>query len=286
MRDLVESILTGDNVEASKLFESHMDTILEKKIYEIKRSIQISEVVTPVKGKPGQFKGQNTPADWAKYRKQHPSFGMHDVPTKEGKPKKQKAPEHEKTASGGLTKAGIEARKKRGYVKAYPAVKAKEFIDKVIHYHKTGEITEQHVPFVRSAVSGGKKAVELGAAPKEPPRSPDAMKSSKDKDDKESLKTAAWRDLSKKRKGLDVSPTDAAQSRLQKAKDRLVGRSLKGALKGRNIAKNIATVAKHATQTSAAKSIKGGHDVWMGKKEPTTLKGKGIALVRDIFAGE
>ena len=103
----------------------------------------MSEVVTPVKGKPGQFKGQNTAKDWAKYRQHHPSFGMNDVPTKTGKPKKAKAPSHEKTASGGLTAKGIAVRKKAGYLQAHPALKAKEFIDKVIHYHKTGEIIEE-----------------------------------------------------------------------------------------------------------------------------------------------
>ena len=164
MRDLVESILTGDNVEATKLFESHMDTILEKKLYEVKRSIQISEIVTPVKGKPGQFKGQNTKADWARYRKEHPSFGMHDVPTKAGKPKKQKAPEHEKTSSGGLTKKGIEARRKKGYVKAFGALKGLEFIKKVTHYHKTGEVTEQTETERKYAAASG----EQQAAYKEP----------------------------------------------------------------------------------------------------------------------
>lgn len=40
MRDLVESILTGDNVEAGRLFESHMESIVEKKLYEKKRMMQ------------------------------------------------------------------------------------------------------------------------------------------------------------------------------------------------------------------------------------------------------
>ena len=143
MNNLVESIIADDLVSASEIFESRIAEIMEAKLYEKKRSIQIGEVVTPVKGKPGEFKGQNTPKDWAKYREQHPSFGMHDVPTKTGKPKKAKAPSHEKTASGGLTAKGIAVRKKAGYLQAHPALKAKEFIDKVIHYHKTGEIIEE-----------------------------------------------------------------------------------------------------------------------------------------------
>lgn len=246
MSDLVENILIGNHVEAGKLFESHMESILEKKLYEIKRSIAISEVVKPVKGKPGEYTGQNSPKDWAKYRKQHPSFGMYDVPGKKpGTIKRNKPPKHEKTASGGLTKHGIEVRRKAGYVPA----------------HK--------------------------AAASEPTRNADAMRPHKD--DTQSLKAQAWRDLSKKRKGIAGDEKEAAlksaKDRLQKATDRLAGRSVKGILKGRNIIKNVGRLAKYGSQTSTAKSIKGGHDVWMGHKEPTTLKGKGIALVRDIFKG-
>ena len=113
MNKIVESIINKDLVSATELFESQMNVIAEKKLVEMKRMMQ-AEVVTPVKGKPGQFKGQNTPADWAAYRKAHPTYGMHDVPSKTGKPKRQKAPSHEKTASGGLTATGIEARRKKG----------------------------------------------------------------------------------------------------------------------------------------------------------------------------
>ena len=122
---LLESILNGDYNSANELFEERMVELQEKKLYEFKRSIQLSEVVTPVKGKPGQFKGQNTAKDWAKYREQHPSFGMYDVPTKTGKPKKSKPPSHEKTASGGLTAKGIAVRKKKGYVQAHPEINFK-----------------------------------------------------------------------------------------------------------------------------------------------------------------
>ena len=146
---LLESILNQDYNSANELFEERMVELQEKKLYEFKRSIQLSEVVTPVKGKPGQFKGQNTAKDWAKYREQHPSFGMYDVPTKTGKPKKSKPPSHEKTASGGLTAKGIAVRKKKGYVQAHPALKALEFIKAVRKYHETGKIDEQ-TPFMRT----------------------------------------------------------------------------------------------------------------------------------------
>ncbi len=39
MRELVESILTGNNVEAKRLFESRMNDIREKKLYEAKKDI-------------------------------------------------------------------------------------------------------------------------------------------------------------------------------------------------------------------------------------------------------
>lgn len=46
MRELVESILTGNNVEAQKIFESRLDEIKEKKLYEAKRNLaaQMDEI--------------------------------------------------------------------------------------------------------------------------------------------------------------------------------------------------------------------------------------------------
>lgn len=40
MSNLVENILIGNHVEAGKLFESHMESIVEKKLYEKKRMMQ------------------------------------------------------------------------------------------------------------------------------------------------------------------------------------------------------------------------------------------------------
>ena len=99
MKDLVEHILSENYVAAQDSFKSRMQSIVEKKLYEVKRQMQSEEY-----GK----------EEWAEYRKKHPSFGMYDVPSKTGKPKKQKPPTHEKTASGGLTAHGIAVRKKIG----------------------------------------------------------------------------------------------------------------------------------------------------------------------------
>lgn len=46
MKELVESILTGNNVEAQRLFESRINLIREKKLYEAKRNLaaQMDEV--------------------------------------------------------------------------------------------------------------------------------------------------------------------------------------------------------------------------------------------------
>lgn len=160
MSDLIDHILNEDYVEAKKIFESRMEDIKEKKLYEVKRSMDIAEVVSPVKGKPGQFKGQNTPKDWAKYRKQHPSLGMHEI--KPGV--KASVDKHEKSASGGLTKHGIEVRKKKGYIQAYPATKALEFIKAVTKYHKTGKIDE-NTPFMKRIQSAHKELEKTAPAP-------------------------------------------------------------------------------------------------------------------------
>jgi hypothetical protein len=264
-----------------------MDTILEKKLYEIKRSIEISEVVTPVKGKPGQFKGQNTKADWAKYRKEHPAFGMHDVPTKTGKPKKQKAPEHEKTSSGGLTKAGIEARRKKGYLQAHPALKSLEFIKKVTHYHKTGEVTESKnndlsalsgTPIGRAtqAAAGAERQAADGG---EPPRKPESMRVSAKKPEKGGETTSGMkqvvRQMYRKKKdttkgligqGLKTVLTGRTSSGRKSSRvtaaqrvGALVGHKLKQAAKtdtGR-VATGVGKAAAHAWSQSLSKGMTG-----------------------------
>jgi hypothetical protein len=161
MSDLLDNILNENYVEANEIFESRMSEIAEKKLYEVKRSMDITEVVKPVKGKPGEFAGVNTKKDWTKYRKQHPSLGMHDTPSG-----KSQAPEHEKTASGGLTRHGIKKREERGYLKAHPALKSLEFIKAVTRYHKTGKIDETTIiqqkieKETKKAVQAGKEAAE------------------------------------------------------------------------------------------------------------------------------
>lgn len=180
MRDLIEHILDENYVSASDSFESYMNDIVERKLYENKRMMQ-TEVVKPVKGKPGQFTGQNTPKDWAKYRKTHPALGMYDVPGG-GKAKK---PEGEKTASGGLTKKGIAIRKRKGYLKAYPALKSLEFIKRVTQYHKTGKVEESIAADIAAAAKEQQAAAGRAGAythgrtsQEEPPRDISSAKKS------------------------------------------------------------------------------------------------------------
>ena len=177
MSDLINHILNEDYVEAKKIFESRMEDIKEKKLYEVKRSMDIVEVVTAVKGKPGQYKGVNTPKDWAKYRKQNPALGMHEI--KPGV--KASVDKHEKTASGGLTKHGIEVRRKKGYMQAYPATKALEFIKAVTKYHKTGKIDE-NTPWMRriSAATSELEKVAPKTEPAKPGQAPEVEPQTRD----------------------------------------------------------------------------------------------------------
>ena len=93
---LIESILDGDFVSANELFESRMVELQEKKLYEAKRmvSAQMNED-TP-----------NTKADWAAYRKAHPSLGFYDTPSGTVAPAKKKT----STASKPATK--VKAKRK------------------------------------------------------------------------------------------------------------------------------------------------------------------------------
>lgn len=83
--NLVESILTGNNVEATDLFEARMRTIMEQKLYEMKRSIDLTERVEAT-GKSdedgnAQFRGQNGPKDWKEYRKANPTMSFYGTPS-------------------------------------------------------------------------------------------------------------------------------------------------------------------------------------------------------------
>ena len=263
MRELVESILTGNNVEAHRLFESRLNDIREKKLYEAKRNLaaQMNEVL------------------------------------------------------GGLTKAEIEARKKAGYRKASDVLSdPRENKNKKPLLNPKAKIVKRKI---------GENTIDEMRAPGEIPgsaeRQMDAMKvrairaaygpdktgashfrtaylakrkAQMKSDDKQtprdisSLRDMAW-SKSEKSKGPYLKRIEASKQKAsqQKRVDKIAGQAIKNLAGGKDIGKNIGRIAKYGKQSSAIKSIKGGHDVWMGKKDPTTLKGHGIALVRDIFKG-
>lgn len=129
-KNLVEHIIDEEYVEASDVFAGTLSSILEQKLYEMKRSIDLTEVVkkTRKKNEDGNpvYTGYNTKADWAKYRKQNPSMSFHGTPANP----KAKAPEEkkEKTSTGTITKYGLAQRRKRGYLPAADAINAMNFI--------------------------------------------------------------------------------------------------------------------------------------------------------------
>lgn len=163
-KNLVEHIIDEEYVEASDIFAGTLSSILEQKLYEMKRSIELTEVVKPTgkKDKDGNptFTGYNTKADWAKYRKQNPQMSVHGTPDNP----KARAPaeKKEKTSTGTITKYGLAQRRKRGYLQAHPALKGLEFIEKVAKYKETGKLEESknYVPGTNPIVD---KARELAS---------------------------------------------------------------------------------------------------------------------------
>lgn len=276
MNNLIESIINKDYVAADMQLHERLKYIREKKLYEEKRIIAaLHEVVKPVRGKPGQFTGSNTKADWAKYRKQHKRIKWDQ--NKQGEKVAEK-PNPTPIGKGGKLSAGdIKARRKAGYIQAHPAIKSLEFIRAVRKYKETGKINEQEGkagPFQQ------KYSSEFDT---EIPRDPSSIKTPK-QDKKTSSTGSKWRELSKARK--------TSQDRMQQVTNRLTARSAKnigraglefgkkvksGGMKeilpaaaeaGKKIGKNVATLVKHGGQSTA------------GKKTGTGLK----FLARDALA--
>jgi hypothetical protein len=144
-KNLVEHIIDGEYVEAQAAMKSRLDAIVEQKLLEVKRSIDLVERVeaTGTKDEDGnpQFKGQNNKKDWKEYRKQHPTMSFHGTPSN---PKARASREkHEKTSTGTLTKHGIEARRKRGFLQAHHVANAMAFMKGISNYHKTGKLNQK-----------------------------------------------------------------------------------------------------------------------------------------------
>jgi hypothetical protein len=135
-KNLVEHIIDGEFVEAQANMRSLLDDIVEQKLFEMKRSIDLTERVEATGGHDEDgnplFKGQNNKSDWKEYRKQNKGMSFYGTPSNpRARASKNK---HEKTSTGSLTKHGIAMRRKRGYLPANDAINAKKFIDGVSDY--------------------------------------------------------------------------------------------------------------------------------------------------------
>lgn len=157
-KHLVESIIDQEYVLAEAAFREQLDAIMERKLYEYKTTIDLTERVEATGGKDEdgnpQYKGQNSKKDWAEFRKANPTMSFHGTPAN---PKaKSTKDKHEKSSTGSLTKHGIAMRRKRGYLPANDAINAKKFIDAVRNYKETGKVSVseqnalQKTPFGRS----------------------------------------------------------------------------------------------------------------------------------------
>lgn len=259
---LLESILNNNLVEAQELFNNRMEIIAEQKLFETKRRIaSLNEVVKPVKGQPGKYAGVNEPKDWAKYRKAHPAVGMYDTPTSKGKP-----PEHERTASGGITKHGIETRRKKGFLKAHPALKALEFITKVKKYKETGKLDEELPPIVKTAQERAAAAAKAGKSAEQPtPRDASSMGSAKSSThDLKYITPQKRREMLTARRAAKVaelektSPEKATElkTRITKAQGRdtlnTIAKDVGKVITGKSKKPTIGDVAKHVTSSLAA----------------------------------
>jgi hypothetical protein len=250
MRELVENILTGNNVEAHKIFESRLNQIIEKKLYEMKRMIQaevfggMSKEDLQKRKDAGFFKA----ADYYEAMQKLKDLETSAKAKKEEKPKSKKKDMKEQYRYMGKSEKDIES----------AAAGAGERLGK--------------------QAAAAAKAI-AGERPSEPEE--------KTPRDMSSIRSSAWSDKKQKSKiGPYLKRIEDKKRRMaqQGRVDTIAKQAIGNLVRGKNIGKNIGRIAKYGTQSSPIKSIKGGHDVWMGKKEPTTLKGKGIALVRDILS--
>lgn len=271
MNNLIESIINKDYVAADMQLHEKLEYIREKKLYEEKRIIAaLHEVVKPVRGKPGQFRGSNTKADWAKYRKQHKRIKWDQ--NKEGEKVAEK-PKATPLGKGGKLSAGdIKARRKAGYLQAHPALKSLEFIKKVTQYHKTGKINEQTemerklaaASAEQQAAADAEKAARqkakdrgafgMGKQDQEPKDQKQEPKGRAEPKTASGRRFAAMRDLVRKKR--DQEAQSYAQRAQQRHIDRNAGRALRDVVKGKDIRKNASTLIKTAGQTTIGKKVK------------------------------
>lgn len=134
-KELINSIVDGDLVSATEMFSEQIDLIREKKLFEVKRSIDLTELwgygrdreVTrgPMVGKSNDERRKM----WKQLVKDR---------------KDMKAVAASNDGQGGrISKTGIEKRRDAGYLKAHEYLNATKFIDKVKEHLKKKNATEQ-----------------------------------------------------------------------------------------------------------------------------------------------
>lgn len=256
-KQLIESIIDGNYISAEHYFHDRLNTIMEQKLFEEKRRLAaINELVRPDPNRPGQFVGQNTKADWAKYRKQNPQLSFHGTPDNP----KAKAPteKREKTSTGSLTKHGLAARRKRGYIQAHPATKSLEFIRRVRKYKETGKLDEAEG---RPGIFQQKYGSEFNVSniPTGDNADPSAMRVSgakKAKTDTVSRsKTGALRNVIGQQRAQASS--DWADKKYEKHANVRTLKSIKNIVTGRNVGANFRNLKKYGSQSTFGKAAKG-----------------------------
>jgi len=139
MKNLVEHIIDGEFVEANNLFLEELNLIRDRKLFEMKRSIELTELqgYRGYGAKSGPLVGKSD--------KEKKSFWKNKI--------NQRKAEREHTKQSGVTPLGkggklshkdIEYRREKGYMNAAPAVNAVNFIKAVRRYKETGEIKESN----------------------------------------------------------------------------------------------------------------------------------------------
>lgn len=262
--DLIESILQGDLIRSNELFEARMIEIREKKLYEVKRSLDElwgygrDRKVThgPMVGKSNDERRKMW-KDTINHRK---SMRKHAASV-DGE-------------GGRISKAGIEKRRKDGYLKADTAIRAKAFIDKVHEYldnksqgkptyvgwgmnkERLGE--QRHLPFLAGAVSTAKSAEKLAKKAREPGVPPEERQARRDRATKATKKSdqppidPAW----DKSKALDklaskLGPISRRASLNRRRKERIAAADEAGDSRTANRLRTRPELVKHYAKKAA-----------------------------------
>lgn len=274
-KNLVEHIIDEEYVEASDVFAGTLSSILEQKLYEMKRSIDLTEVVkkTRKKNEDGSpvYTGYNTKADWAKYRKQNPQMSFHGTPANP----KAKAPaeKKEKTSTGTITSYGLKQRRKRGYVKASDAINAQNFINAVkTHLEKQKQLKEMQA---NDPNYWNSQTIPDTTGSTPTPKTPDPSHMKKSRTPKGVKKSSERREAEK-------------LSRLDRMRRRGVASNLRSALTGTDKAGNKVSRLKSLGKALDIGSRTNDYQTIRGKSDQGSFKAKainkGLKFASNVFS--